>query len=64
MNQIWHYIFPKNRAFDILHGHGAAKFRRNLIKYMSIQHIWNLSWLLGLFNCRDFKSERIQNYQA
>ena len=29
-----------------------AKFARNLIKYMSIQHIWNVSRLLGLFNCR------------
>ena len=51
MTQIWHYVFPKNRASDILHGHGAAEFQRNLIKYMSMQHIWNLSWLLGLFNC-------------
>ena len=32
----------------------SAKFARNLIKYMSIQHIWNLSWLLGLLNCRKF----------
>ena len=23
----------------------------NLIKYMSVQHIWNLFWLLGLFTC-------------
>ena len=29
-----------------------AKFARNLIKYMSIQHIRNVSRLLGLFNCR------------
>ena len=29
----------------------ATKFARNHIKYMSVQHIWNLSWLLGLFTC-------------
>ena len=28
-----------------------AKFARNLTKYMSPQHIWKLSWLLGLFTC-------------
>ena len=26
----------------------AAKFARNYIEYMSVEHIWNLSWLLGL----------------
>ena len=30
----------------------AAKFARNLIKYMPIQHIWNLCRPLGMFNCR------------
>ena len=30
----------------------TAKFSRNLIKYMSVQHIWNLYQLLGLFTCR------------
>ena len=30
----------------------TAKFARNFIKYLSIQHIWKLSRLLGLFNCR------------
>ena len=30
----------------------TAKFVRNLIKYLSIQHIWKLSRLLGLFNFR------------
>ena len=30
----------------------TAKFGRNLIKYMSVQHIWNFSQLLGLFTCR------------
>ena len=30
----------------------TAKFGRNLIKYMSVQHIWNLFQLLGLFTCR------------
>ena len=28
-----------------------AKFTRNLTKYMSAQHIWKLSWLLGLLTC-------------
>ena len=27
----------------------TGKFGRNLIKYASVQHIWNLSQLLGLF---------------
>ena len=30
----------------------TGKFGRNLIKYMSVQHIWNFSHLLGLFTCR------------
>ena len=29
----------------------TAKFGRNLIKYMFVQHIWNFSQLLGLFTC-------------
>ena len=29
----------------------TAKFGRNLIKYMSVQHIWNFSQLLRLFTC-------------
>ena len=28
-----------DRASDYSRGHGAAKFGRNLIKYMSVQHI-------------------------
>ena len=28
-----------------------AKFAKNLTKYMSAQHIWKLSWLLGLLTC-------------
>ena len=28
-----------------------TKFARNLTKYMSAQHIWKLSWLLGLLTC-------------
>ena len=31
----------------------TAKFARNLIKYLSIQHIWNLFRLMGPFNCRN-----------
>ena len=30
----------------------TVKFARNLIQCMSIQHVWNLSRLLGMFNCR------------
>ena len=30
----------------------TVKFVRNLIKYMSVQHISNLFQLLGLFTCR------------
>jgi len=30
----------------------TAKFSWNLIRYMSVQHIWNLVQLLGLFTCR------------
>lgn len=30
----------------------TAEFARNVIKYMSVQHIWNLSQPLGLFTCR------------
>ena len=29
----------------------TAKLARNLITYLSIQYIWNLSWLLGLCSC-------------
>ena len=63
-----HWDCTENRASDISSGRGAAKFReirkihkntkniakfgRNLIKYMSVQHTWNLFQLLGLFTCR------------
>ena len=49
-----------DRASDISRCRRAAKFRypwnpakfgKNLIKYMSVQHIWNLFQLLGLFTC-------------
>ena len=60
-------LFPtsKYRASDISHGNemksceihkntlNTLKFARNLITYMPIQHIWNLSWQLGLLiTCR------------
>ena len=32
----------KSRASEISGGRGAAKLGGNLIKYMSLQHIWNL----------------------
>jgi len=51
----WQHLNTLGRASDISRGHGAAKFceihkntkntakfGRNLIKYMSVQHIWNL----------------------
>ena len=28
-----------------------AKFTRNSTKFMSVQHLWNLSWLLELWTC-------------
>ena len=31
--------------------HNTAQFVRNNIKYVSVQHIWNLFQLLGLFSC-------------
>ena len=31
--------------------HNTVQFSRNLIKCLSVQHIWNLSQLLGLFTC-------------
>ena len=31
--------------------HNTAQLVRNHIKYMSVQHIWNLSQLLELFTC-------------
>ena len=39
---------------DISWGRRAAKCVRNLIKYMPIQHIWNLSRLLGLLIAVNF----------
>ena len=30
----------------------TAKFGRNLIIYMSVQHVWNVCQLFGLFTCR------------
>ena len=36
---------------NLIHTQNAAKFGRKLIKYIFVQHIWNLSQLLGLFTC-------------
>ena len=33
----------------------TAKFVKNPTKYMSVQHILNLSWLLGLFTFHKYK---------
>ena len=53
-------LISQYRASDISRGHeipqnsqknaqNNVKFTRNHIKYLSVQHLWNLSWLLGLF---------------
>ena len=55
-----HCYRPAAQGFEISHGRRAVKFRemskihknthgRSLTKYMSVQHIWDLSWLMGLF---------------
>ena len=46
------FIFVKSRE-NHQTMQNTAKFARNLIKYMSIQHFLKLSSLLGLFNCHN-----------
>ena len=43
----------KSAKFREIHKNtrNPAKSARNLTKYMSAQHIWKLSWLLGLLTC-------------
>ena len=53
----WYFARSRSREFQVnprnsQNTKNTAKFGRNLIKYMSIQHIWNLFQLLGLFTCR------------
>ena len=45
--------FARSRSSEIhKNAKNTAKFGRNLIKFMSVQHIWNLFQLQGLFTCR------------
>ena len=47
-------VEPRNSAKSAKSPRNSQKRTkyRNLIKYMSVQHIWNLYQLLGLFTCR------------
>ena len=46
----WHFAPSQSREIH-KNTQNTTKFGRNLIKYMSVQHIWNFSQLLGLFTC-------------
>ena len=47
------WYFARSRSHEIqVNPRNPAKFGSNLIKYMPVQHIWNLFQLLGLFTCR------------
>ena len=41
--------FAQGFSSEISRGRRAAKFGRNLTNYTSVQHIWDLSRLMGLF---------------
>ena len=41
--------------------HNTAQFVRNNVKCMSVQHIWNLFQLLGLFSCLETMSLKHAN---
>ena len=45
-------VEPKKIQVNSRKMQNTGKFDRNLMKYMSLQHIWNLSQLLGLSTCR------------
>ena len=47
----WYFTSSQSREIH-KNMQNTANFGRNLIKYMSVQHIWNFSQLLGLFTCR------------
>ena len=47
----WYFAPSQSREIH-KNTQNTAKFGRNLIRYMSVQHIWNFSQLLGLFTCR------------
>ena len=38
----------------------SAEFGRSLTKYMSVQRIWDLSWLMGLFFCHKLANLHVQ----
>ena len=44
----WYFALLKCRE-NHQNTQNTMKFSRNLVKYMSVQHIWNISHLLGLF---------------
>ena len=46
----WYFARSRSREFQV-NPRNPAKFARNLTKCMSAQHIWKLSWLLGLLTC-------------
>ena len=47
----WYFTPSQSREIH-KNTQNTVKFGRNLIKYMSVKHIWNFSQLLGLFTCR------------
>ena len=47
----WYFAQSQSREIH-KNTQNTVKFGRNLIKYMSVKHIWNFSQLLGLFTCR------------
>ena len=47
----WYFVRPRSCKI-LVKLQTPTKFARNLVQYTSIQHIWNFSRLLGLFNCR------------
>ena len=46
----WYFAPSQSREIH-KNTQNTAKFGRNPIKYMSVQHMWNFSHLLGLFIC-------------
>ena len=47
----WYFALSKCHEYH-QNTQNTMKFGRNLVKYMSVQHIWNISHLLGLFTFR------------
>ena len=45
-----YFEWSRRREFQV-NPRNLAKFARNVTKYMSAQHIWKLSWILGLLTC-------------